>query len=122
MSNPVPNLPHLPGIAGTPPPGYPPDSRYSQTPTTTQTLADGRTVTYLRRRFVPDATALPNITWHEVTAVDRLDMLANRYYGNSQLWWMIVDANGVSDPEELLVPGRLIRITNSQGFGGGVPL
>ena len=28
------------------------------------------------------------------------------------------DANGVSDPDELLVPGRRIRITHAQGFGG----
>ena len=121
MTNPVPNLPHLPGVAGTPAPGYPPDSRYSQTATTTETLADGRTVTYLRRRFVPDTDALPTITWHEVTAVDRLDTLAARYYGDSQLWWMIADANGESDPDELLVPGRRIRITYPQGFSG-VPL
>ena len=113
MTNPVPNLPHLPGVAGTPAPGYPPDSRYS--------LADGRTVTYLRRRFVPDTDTLPTIAWHEVTAVDRLDTLAARYYGDSQLWWMIADANGESDPDELLVPGRRIRITYPQGFSG-VPL
>lgn len=121
MTNPVSNLPHLPGIAGTAAPGYPPDSRYAQTGTVTRTLPDGRTVTYLRRRFVPDTTALSTLTWHEVTAVDRLDLLAVQYYGDSQLWWMIADANGVSDPDELLVPGRLIRISHPQGFAG-VPL
>jgi hypothetical protein len=121
MTNPVSQLPHLPGIAGTAAPGYPPDSRYSQTGTITATLSDGRTVTYLRRRFIPDTDALQTIIWHEVTAVDRLDTLAATYYGDSQLWWMIADANGESDPDELLVPGRRIRITHPQGFNG-VPL
>jgi hypothetical protein len=122
MTNPVPNLPHLPGLAGSPAVGYPPDSRYAQTGTAaTTTLPDGRTVTYLRRRFVPDTSSLPTIAWHEVTAVERLDLLAARYYGDSQLWWLIADANGATDPDELLVPGRRIRIAHPQGFGG-VPL
>ena len=26
---------------------------------------------------------------------DRLDLLANRYYGNAELWWIIAQANGI---------------------------
>jgi hypothetical protein len=118
VTNPTSNLPHLPGVGGTPPPSYPPDSRYAQTETTTKTLQDGRTVTYLRRRFIPDTSSLPTLAWHEMSAVDRLDILAATYYGDSQLWWRIADANAVSDPDELSEPGRRLRITHPQGSGG----
>ena len=59
--------------------------------------------------------------WHEVTAADRLDTLAAQYYGDSQLWWRIADANDADDPDELLVLGRRIRITHPEGIAG-VPL
>ena len=121
MTSPTSNLPHLPGLTGTQAPTYAPDSRYLQTATTTTQLDDGRTVTYLRRRFIPDTSDIPTMAWHEVTAVDRLDVLAARYYGDSQLWWRIVDANGASDPDDLLVVGRRIRIPQPQGMSG-VPL
>lgn len=112
---------HLPGTGGTPPPGYPIDSRYANTTTVTRTLPDGRTVTYLRRRFIPDSDNLVTAIWHEVTAADRLDTLAAQYYGDSQLWWRIADANDADDPDELLVVGRRIRITHPEGIAG-VPL
>jgi hypothetical protein len=118
MTNPVPNLPHLPGVGGTTTPAYPPDSRYAQTGTTSMPTSDGRTVNYLRRRFIPDTADLPTLAWHEVSAVDRLDVIAARYYGDSQLWWQIVDANSVSDPDELLVPGLRIRIPHPLGVPG----
>jgi hypothetical protein len=118
LTHPTANLPHLPGLASTPPPGYPPDSRYAQTQTITKTLQDGRTVTYLRRRFIPDTAALPTLAWYDMGAIDRLDTLAATYYGDSQVWWRIADANAVSDPDELLVAGRRVRITQAQGSGG----
>jgi hypothetical protein len=121
VTNPAANLPRLPGTAGTPPPGYPPDSRYVQTDSITRTLDDGRTVTYLRRRFIPDTTDLPTLAFHDMSAVDRLDNVAGTYYGDSQLWWRIADANALSDPDELLVAGRRVRITQAPG-SGGVPL
>jgi len=118
MTNPSASLPHLPGTAGTAPPGYPPDSRYAQIQNIAKTLADGRTVTYLRRRFIPDTTDLPTQAFHDITAADRLDTVAATYYGDSQLWWRIADANAISDPDELLEPGRRLRITGPQGSGG----
>jgi nucleoid-associated protein YgaU len=115
-------LPDLPGLGTTPPPGNDLDSRYAGTPTVTRRLADGRTLTYLQRRFIPDSDQLVAMAWHEVEAGDRLDALASRYYGNSLLWWRIADANGVQDdPDELLVPGRRLRIPHPEGIGG-VPL
>ncbi len=50
---------------------------------------------------------------------DRLDMLAQRYYGDSNLWWVIAKANEISrgqiglDPEKLIrIPGDIENILN----------
>lgn len=43
---------------------------------------------------------------------DRIDLVAERFYGNSQWWWRIMDANpDIVDP--VTIPaGRVIRIPN----------
>jgi phage tail protein X len=47
---------------------------------------------------------------HMLTVRDRMDVLANRYFGDPTLWWQIADAN----PEILdwsnVAPGTVIRI------------
>ncbi len=47
---------------------------------------------------------------HVVVAGDRLDTLAQRYYGDPLQFWRIVDANPVAFPEQLLEPGRVLTI------------
>ena len=51
---------------------------------------------------------------------DRLDTLAQRYYGDSNLWWIIAKANEISrgqiglDPEKVIrIPGDIERILNN---------
>ncbi len=51
---------------------------------------------------------------------DRFDMIAQRYYGNSNLWWIIAKANNMSegqigvDPEKKLrIPQEIDSILNS---------
>lgn len=46
---------------------------------------------------------------HVLTAEDRLDLLAFRYYGDEDYWWVIALANRISDPFSI-VPGRTLRI------------
>tara|TARA_B100000035_G_C20503627_1_gene337939 strand:- start:55 stop:336 length:282 start_codon:yes stop_codon:yes gene_type:complete len=41
---------------------------------------------------------------------DRLDILAQRYYGDSNLWWIIAKANNVADGTFGLDPEKRIRI------------
>ena len=47
---------------------------------------------------------------------DRIDLLANRYYNDSTLWWIIAKANGikgkvaVSTEEILRIPGNIQQI------------
>jgi nucleoid-associated protein YgaU len=49
-------------------------------------------------------------TFHQITGSDRIDLLADQYYGDPRLWWTIADAN----PEVLywgtLTPGQIIRV------------
>ena len=45
----------------------------------------------------------PPVIEHEVTAGDRLDLLALHYYQNDRLWWRIADAN-----PEFLFAGPLV--------------
>jgi hypothetical protein len=55
-----------------------------------------------------------------VTAVDRLDNLAARYLGDPILFWMIADANGALDSNDVTaVPGRSILIPLVSGIPTG---
>lgn len=51
---------------------------------------------------------------HRVVAGDRLDQLAQRYYGDPLKYWLICDANEAIFPEDLLVPGRVLRIPRNR--------
>ena len=41
---------------------------------------------------------------------DRFDMLAQRYYGDSNLWWIIAKANDMSDGRIGVDPEKKLRI------------
>jgi nucleoid-associated protein YgaU len=73
----------------------------------TVTAPDGRQEPVLPIRFLPPT---PATVRHTVQAGERLDLLAFRYYGNPQKFWLIADANDALDPEDLLEPGRTILI------------
>lgn len=51
---------------------------------------------------------------HRVVVGERLDQLAQRYYGDPLKYWLICDANGAVFPEELMVPGRVLRIPRNR--------
>ncbi|MER6347909.1 hypothetical protein ACWC10_03890 [Streptomyces sp. NPDC001595] len=91
---------------------FEPTSRYHRIPTATHTLPDGRTVTHLRRRLLPQPERLAPVGEHVVVAGDRLDRIAARWYGDPEQSWRIADANRAVRPEDLTaVPGRRLRIT-----------
>ena len=48
---------------------------------------------------------------------DRLDLLANQFYGNPTLWWYIAQANNISTMH--LEPGTSLRIPISTEFAQG---
>ncbi len=51
---------------------------------------------------------------HLVVAGERLDHLAQKYYGDPLKYWLICDANDAVFPEDLMVPGRVLRIPRNQ--------
>ncbi|HEY3757410.1 MAG TPA: hypothetical protein VGL42_14760 [Opitutaceae bacterium] len=104
-----------------PPVALPPDSRYYGSSTLTYTDANGQTITYLAPRYVPQP-GNPNYSTtaqHTVKSADRLDLVAATYLGDPLLFWVLCDANGAIDPNELLqTPGATVNITLPQGVPG----
>jgi hypothetical protein len=98
---------------------FPPNSRYQTVETTTLETATGKTIVYLRRRFVPPPDRLALLGEHRVQAEDRLDNLAARYLGDPELFWRICDGNNAMRPDDLTAtPGRTLRITLPEGIPG----
>jgi hypothetical protein len=98
---------------------YQPGSRYYGLALADITLADGRTVRYLRRRFLPDPSALVTTVVFRVVDGDRLDNLSARYLGDPLAAWRIADANGVLRMEEVVEEtGRRVRSTLPEGVQG----
>ncbi len=98
---------------------FPTTSRYAFVGTTTFETPDGRTVTHLRRRFLPPAEAFAVLTEHTVKEGERLDHIATAYLGDPEQYWRICDANEAMHPDDLVsAPGRTIRITLPEGVAG----
>ncbi len=96
---------------------FPPSSRYNGIDTAKMETADGRTIIYLRRRFIPPPENFALLQEHTVTQGDRLDNLAARYLGDPEQFWRLCDANAAMRPEELTETiGRRLRITLSEGI------
>jgi hypothetical protein len=62
-----------------------------------------------------DIKAIPlhaNDIYHTVEAHQkcRLDILANIYYGNPLMWWVIAQANNIHDPLKGPLSGDTVRI------------
>jgi len=90
-------------------------SRYYPLATATLTAPDGSVTIYVRRRFLPQGDALPLMLEAAVTPGERLDLLANRVYGDPLAFWRICDANNALDPLEMLAeaasdPTRRLRV------------
>lgn len=44
---------------------------------------------------------------------DRLDLLANKYYNDKNLWWIIAVANNINDGTFYVEAGRQLRIPSN---------
>jgi hypothetical protein len=98
---------------------FPPNSRYYLVETATLTTPEGRTVAYLRRRFIAPPERFALLQEHTVAQGERLDVLAAQYLGDPELFWRICDANVALRPDELTeTPGRTLRITLPEGIPG----
>lgn len=97
---------------------YPSTSRYHDAEIGVHRMPDGSEVRYTKRRLLPPLDA-EEPARHTVSAGERPDHLAQRYFGDPEQWWRIADANPVLDPAELTQePGREIEIPLSGGFPG----
>ena len=97
---------------------FAPTSRYAGAETAVHVQPDGTTAVYLRRRFLPPASAFTTIQEHVVHDGDRVDVIAARYLGDPEQFWRLCDANEAMRPEELAEPGRTIAIALPQGITG----
>jgi nucleoid-associated protein YgaU len=87
-------------------------SRYARTPVVAAADATGREPRVLARRVAPPA---PAALEHTVTDGERLDHLAERFYGEPTRYWLILDANPeVLNPFHLLQPGRRIAVPRNR--------
>ena len=91
-----------------------PGSRYHglATATLSTTDPDGlpRTISYVRRRFIPPLGEATRVVEHTFAAGERLDTVTARYLGDPTQFWQICDANLVLRPEELEVVGGTVHV------------
>jgi len=107
------------GAAGTGAPTNP-SSRYYGFAVEFFTRADRKQVAYLQRRTIPQPDIYKSVQNYVVVEGDRLDNLAQTFLGDPLLYWMVCDANGVSDPDELTSQvGRTILIPLASGIPTG---
>jgi nucleoid-associated protein YgaU len=91
-------------------------SRYHQLPPTLEPDAAGVPHPAIPARPVPapDPDAVPY--FHTVVAGETIELLAWRYLGSCESWWMIADANPGLFPLEL-APGTVVTIPTDASPG-----
>jgi hypothetical protein len=75
-------------------------SRYAGVRTVQATTEDGRPVTAVALRRLPLVAGTPTT----VSGADRLDVMAQRKYGDGAKFWHIADANTALEADELVRP------------------
>ena len=66
-----------------------------------------------------DITPQPDDIFHTVQDGDRIDLIAYRYLGRSDLWWVICDYNDLFFPLELRV-GMVLRVPSVERAAMGL--
>ena len=93
--------------------------RYHNIETAEYTTSSGKTIIYLRRRFLPSPERFELLQEHTVTQGERLDNVTAGYLGDPEQFWRICDANNAMRPDELTETiGRKLRITLPEGIPG----
>lgn len=94
---------------------FKPSSRYYEIENAVHVTADGREITYKKRRFLPRPETMPLLTEVTLKQGDRLDLIAARTLGDAEQSWRIADANNAMHPEDLTAePGRVLRVAVPQ--------
>lgn len=96
-------------------------SRYSGISIAQLETADGRTIAYIQRRFIPPPERFALLQEHLVTQGDRLDNVTYQYLGDPEQFWRVCDANRAMRPDDITAVamiGRRLRITLPEGIPG----
>ena len=81
--------------------------------TYTKTLNESETnKSYMESTIYPNIKASDADLYVISEAGDRLDLLAKKYYGNTNMWWIIAVANNLNDANFFVEPGIQLRIPN----------
>lgn len=81
-------------------------SRYDNNET--KKLGDGRVV--YRSKIYPQIPLRDDDIYVVTQTGDRLDTLANQYYNDSSLWWIIASANKIHNAAVACEDGTVLRI------------
>ena len=74
----------------------------------TKKLLDGRVV--FRSKIYPEIPLRDDDKYVVTQTGDRLDTLANQYYNDSTLWWIIASSNNLHSASIGLEDGTVLRI------------
>ncbi len=69
-----------------------------------QVIKNSNNVSYYRDNKYPEIPLSVNDIYIIASEGDRFDMLANQYYGDTSLWWIISAANSDLPQNSLYVP------------------
>ena len=90
---------------------FPPNSRYNAGSIRQYTTPSGDIVEFVGRRIIPDISLYQPLDRHRAIASERIDQVADGFYGDPEQYWRICDANGIERPAEALDPvGRLLLV------------
>ncbi len=67
-------------------------------------------VTYMESTIYPKIEPKNSDFYIIASAGDRLDLLANRYYKDPSMWWVIATANNLNDANFFVEVGTQLRI------------
>jgi hypothetical protein len=72
---------------------------------------------YYLNTIYPDIPITEGDNYVITVSGDRLDILANNFYGNTDYWWIIATANSLPGDSLYIEPGTQLRIpTNIQAI------
>jgi hypothetical protein len=87
---------------------FAPGSRYERVGEATFAHPDGRISTYKLLRIPPPQA--PASQTAEVAEGERLDLIADRFYGDPEQFWRLCDGNRILRPEDAEIAGRRLVI------------
>ena len=105
----------LPSANGSPVNPNAAPSRYAGLEAARGVESDGRSVVFLRRRFLPDPASLSLLGEVAVAPGQRMDQISWQVTGDPTQYWKLCDGTGTMDPQDLEATGTVLRVTLPNG-------